>query len=124
MDQFEQNGKGFLQNYYSALQSNKSALAGCYSEESFVTYNGQRMKGTSPIMEKLNSLPAIAGYNISSVECQPTKDNGVIAVVDGELKLQGEEHALRFMEVFNLGFQGGAGRINNQIFSVSGGGAN
>ena len=123
MDQYETTGKNFLQSYYGALQNNKPVLSACYSENSFITYNGQRMQGTSAIMEKLNSLPAIAGFNIVSVECQPTKDMGVIALVDGELKLQGEEHALRFMEIFYLSFQNGKGQINNQIFSVGGGGS-
>ena len=123
MDHFEEHGKNFLQNYYSALQSNRAALAACYTMDSFITYNGQRMKGTSSIMEKINGLPQIVGFNIASVECQPTKDMGILALVDGELKLQDEEHALRFMEIFSLSFVGGKGQINNQIFSVGGGGS-
>ena len=125
MEAFEQVGKGYTNQYYQTFQSNRGALAGCYRESSLMTYNGERISGGANITQKLSSLPlGNCQFQIQVQDCHPSPGGGVLVFVDGELKAEGEEHSLRFAEVFHLSTEANHNwYISNQIFRIIGGGS-
>ena len=54
-----------------------------------MTFEGQQMQGSAKIMEKINSLTfQKIAHLITSVDCQPTFDGGILINVLGQLKVK------------------------------------
>ena len=122
---FDEIGKGFTGQYYATMQSDRSQCAGIYRPNSLMTYNGTQLQGTDDIMQHLTGL-GIDGivYQVQDTDCHPTSTGGVLAVVNGELKLPGEDHSLTFNDVFNLALdEQGNYYVANQLSRVLGGGS-
>ncbi|KAL0698772.1 hypothetical protein Bca4012_054894 [Brassica carinata] len=96
--------KAFVEHYYSTFDNNRVGLAGLYQEASMLTFEGQKILGVQNIVSKLTSLPfQQCKHNISTVDCQPSGPaSGMLVFVSGNLQLAGEEHALKFSQMFHL----------------------
>ncbi|CAN6975724.1 unnamed protein product [Brassica rapa subsp. trilocularis] len=96
--------KAFVEHYYSTFDNNRIGLGGLYQEASMLTFEGQKIQGVQSIVAKLTSLPfQQCKHNISTVDCQPSGPaSGMLVFVSGNLQLAGEEHALKFSQMFHL----------------------
>ena len=62
-----------------------------------MTFEGQQMQGSAKIMEKINSLTfQKIAHLITSVDCQPTFDGGILINVLGQLKVFNTVHEMLF----------------------------
>ncbi|KAK4603265.1 nuclear transport factor 2B [Quercus suber] len=96
--------KAFVEHYYSTFDSNRSALANLYQEGSMLTFEGQKIQGSPNIVAKLTSLPfQQCKHHITTVDCQPSgPSGGMLVFVSGNLQISGEQHALKFSQMFHL----------------------
>ncbi|MBA0682440.1 hypothetical protein Goari_024162 [Gossypium aridum] len=95
--------KAFVEHYYSTFDANRAGLANLYQEGSMLTFEGQKIQGSQSIVAKLTSLPfQQCKHNITTVDCQPSGSGGMLVFVSGNLQLAGEQHALKFSQMFHL----------------------
>lgn len=67
------------------------------TDQSLMTFEGQQMQGSAKIMEKINSLTfQKIAHLITSVDCQPTFDGGILINVLGQLKVFNTVHEMLF----------------------------
>ncbi|PNY00023.1 nuclear transport factor 2-like protein [Trifolium pratense] len=92
--------KAFVEHYYTTFDTNRGGLATLYQEGSMLTFEGQKIQGSSNIVAKLTSLPfQQCHHSITTVDCQPSGVNaGMLVFVSGNLQLAGEQHALKFSQ--------------------------
>ncbi|XP_008790757.1 nuclear transport factor 2B [Phoenix dactylifera] len=96
--------KAFVEHYYRTFDSNRAGLANLYQEGSMLTFEGAKTQGAQAIAAKISSLPfQQCIHNISTVDCQPSGPaGGMLVFVSGSLQLAGEQHALKFSQMFHL----------------------
>jgi hypothetical protein len=122
MPPFEQVGRGFSGQWYQCIAGNRAQLAGVYRNNSLVTWCNDRFQGIDQIMTKLVSLQFNQSqWKADEVDCQPRNDGGVLVVTNGQVRIDGEEHALRFNDVMILQQDQQGWHIANQIFRILGG---
>ena len=95
--------RAFVEHYYSTFDTSRAALANLYQDGSMLTFEGQKIQGTQNIVAKLTSLPfEQCKHSITTVDCQPSNPAGgsMIVFVSGNLQLAGEQHSLKFSQVF------------------------
>ncbi|PSR87472.1 Nuclear transport factor 2 like [Actinidia chinensis var. chinensis] len=114
--------KAFVEHYYSTFDTNRAALANLYQDGSMLTFEGEQFQGAQNIAGKLLSLsfPQCQHF-ISTVDCQPSGPaGGMLVFVSGGLKLPGEEHLLRFSQMFHLmPTPQGSFYVQNDIFRLN-----
>ncbi|CAI9093172.1 OLC1v1028605C1 [Oldenlandia corymbosa var. corymbosa] len=100
----DQVAKAFVEHYYSTFDTNRNSLGNLYQESSMLTFEGQKIQGSQNIVAKLTSLPfPQCQHTISTVDCQPSGPaGGMLVFVSGTLQLPGEQHALKFSQMFHL----------------------
>jgi hypothetical protein len=115
--------KAFVEHYYTTFDTNRPALAGLYQEGSMLTFEGQKYMGAGAISSKLNGLPfQECKHRVSTVDCQPSGHaGGVLVFVSGNLALQGEDHVLKFSQMFHIlpTPQGNSFFVFNDIFRLN-----
>ncbi|XP_057430550.1 nuclear transport factor 2B-like [Lotus japonicus] len=114
--------KAFVEHYYSTFDSNRAALANLYQEGSMLSFEGQKIQGSSNIVAKLTSLPfQQCHHSITTVDCQPSgATSAMLVFVSGNLQLAGEQHALNFSQMFHLmPTQQGSYYVLNDIFRLN-----
>ncbi|XP_021745187.1 nuclear transport factor 2-like [Chenopodium quinoa] len=113
--------KAFVEHYYSTFDANRPGLANLYQDSSMLTFEGQKIQGTQAITAKLNSLPfQQCQHTISTVDCQPSGTGGMLVFVSGNLQLSGEQHALKFSQMFHLmPTPQGSFYVQNDIFRLN-----
>ncbi|KAK1259387.1 Nuclear transport factor 2 [Acorus gramineus] len=96
--------KAFVDHYYSTFDSNRAALVGLYQDSSMLTFEAENLMGSQAIVAKLAGLPFQQFlHQISTTDCQPSGPaGGMLVFVSGTLQLQGEQHPLKFSQVFHL----------------------
>ncbi|KAK7319029.1 hypothetical protein RJT34_03738 [Clitoria ternatea] len=95
--------KAFVEHYYTTFDNNRAGLANLYQEGSMLTFEGQKILGSPNIVAKLTSLPfQQCHHSISTVDSQPSGNAGMLVFVSGNLQLAGEQHALKFSQMFHL----------------------
>ncbi|KAF5180832.1 Nuclear transport factor [Thalictrum thalictroides] len=96
--------KAFVEHYYTTFDSNRNGLANLYQEGSMLSFEGQKIQGAQGIVAKLTSLPfQQCQHSITTVDCQPSGPaGGMLVFVSGNLQLAGEQHALKFSQMFHL----------------------
>ncbi|CAN6464715.1 unnamed protein product [Victoria cruziana] len=69
-----------------------------------LTFEGQKIQGAQNIAAKLTSLPfQQCQHSITTVDCQPSGPaGGMLVFVSGNLQLSGEQHPLKFSQMFHL----------------------
>ncbi|VFQ82604.1 unnamed protein product [Cuscuta campestris] len=114
--------KAFVEHYYSTFESNRANLAGLYHEGSMLTFEGQKILRSANIVSKLTGLPfQQCKHNVTTVDCQPSvTQGGFIVFVSGSLQLAGEQHALKFSQMFHLmPTPNGSFYVHNDIFRLN-----
>ncbi|XP_077242182.1 NTF2-like protein [Tasmannia lanceolata] len=103
-EQLELVAKAFVDHYYYLFDNNRPSLSSLYNHTSMLTFEGQHIQGVDEIARKLNQLPFDqCKHVISTVDCQPSPfAGGILVFVSGNLQLSGEEHSLRFSQMFQL----------------------
>ncbi|XVF85294.1 hypothetical protein PTKIN_Ptkin17bG0106100 [Pterospermum kingtungense] len=95
--------KAFVEHYYRTFDADRTGLSNLYQEGSMLTFEGQKILGHQNILAKLAGLPfQQCLHNISTVDCQPSGGGGMLVFVSGNLQLAGEQHALKFSQLFHL----------------------
>ena len=96
--------KAFVEHYYSTFDTNRNNLANLYQEGSMLSFEGQKIQGSHNIVAKLTSLPfQQCQHSITTVDSQPSGVNAAMLVfVSGNLQLAGEQHSLKFSQMFHL----------------------
>ncbi|KAM3250725.1 nuclear transport factor 2B [Capsicum chacoense] len=114
--------KAFVEHYYSTFDTNRAGLANLYQESSMLHFEGQKYQGTQSIASKLTGLPfQQCKHQINTVDCQPSGPaGGMLVFVSGNLSLPGEQHALKFSQMFHLIPTGqGSFYVQNDIFRLN-----
>ncbi|CAL9764061.1 unnamed protein product [Musa acuminata subsp. burmannicoides] len=96
--------KAFVDHYYQTFDSNRAALGRLYQDGSMLTFEGAKIQGAAAIAAKLTSLPLQqCAHAISTIDCQPSgPTGGILVFVSGSLQLGGEQHSLKFSQMFHL----------------------
>ncbi|KAK1436627.1 hypothetical protein QVD17_02409 [Tagetes erecta] len=96
--------KAFVDHYYSTFDTNRATLATLYQDTSMLTFEGQKILGSANIVAKLTTLPfQQCKHMITTVDCQPSgPSGGMLVFVSGNLQISGEQHALKFSQMFHL----------------------
>ena len=86
-----------------------------------LTFEGQKIQGSQNIVAKLTGLPfQQCKHNITTVDCQPSGPaGGMLVFVSGNLQLAGEQHALKFSQMFHLISNQGNYYVFNDIFRLN-----
>jgi hypothetical protein len=114
--------KAFVDHYYTTFDTARVNLIGLYQDHSMLTFEGEKIQGAQAIVSKLNSLPfQQCKHNISTVDSQPSGPaNGMLVFVSGNLQLPGEEHQLKFSQMFHLiPSASGSFYVFNDIFRLN-----
>ncbi|KAL5578937.1 hypothetical protein UlMin_011379 [Ulmus minor] len=121
-DQVEMVGRVFVNHYYNLFDTDRTSLSSLYQPTSLLTFEGQKIEGVANITCKLNQLPFDqCKHVISTIDSQPSSfSNGVVVFVSGSLQLPGEEHSLRFSQMFHLvPTAQGSFVVQNDIFRLN-----
>ncbi|CAL9095871.1 unnamed protein product [Musa acuminata var. zebrina] len=96
--------KAFVDHYYQTFDSNRAALGRLYQDGSMLTFEGAKIQGAAAIAAELTSLPLQqCAHAISTIDCQPSGPaGGILVFVSGSLQLGGEQHSLKFSQMFHL----------------------
>ncbi|KAJ8544997.1 hypothetical protein K7X08_017580 [Anisodus acutangulus] len=114
--------RAFVDHYYSTFDANRAGLANLYQESSMLNFEGQKYQGTQSICGKLTSLPfQQCNHQINTVDCQPSGPaGGMLVFVSGNLALPGEQHPLKFSQMFHLiPTPQGSFYVQNDIFRLN-----
>ncbi|PIA50708.1 hypothetical protein AQUCO_01200137v1 [Aquilegia coerulea] len=103
-EQVELVGRAFVDHYYLLFDTNRLSLASLYQPTSLLTFEGQKIQGGDDIALKFNQLPFDhCKHFITTIDCQPSSfTGGILVFVSGNLQLAGEEHQLKFSQMFHL----------------------
>jgi len=119
---YEQIGKAFTQQYYDMFdnQATRANLQQLYNaEQSLLSFEGQQMQGAAKIMEKLGSLTfQKIQHLITTVDCQPMFDGGILINVLGQLKTD-EDPPHGFSQTFVLKPIGQSWFIAHDVFRLA-----
>eukprot|EP00931_Biecheleriopsis_adriatica_P107677 TRINITY_DN81_c0_g1_i1.p2 TRINITY_DN81_c0_g1~~TRINITY_DN81_c0_g1_i1.p2 ORF type:complete len:123 (+),score=24.25 TRINITY_DN81_c0_g1_i1:87-455(+) len=118
---FQQIGEQFCQHYYQTFDSNRSALAPLYGDQSMLTFEGEQFQGAQNITQKIASLPfQKVQHQIVKADCQPTINDGVVIFVTGNLLVDDNQNPLKFAQIFTL-FKGPTGNYycHNDMFRLN-----
>ncbi|KAG0476767.1 hypothetical protein HPP92_013145 [Vanilla planifolia] len=96
--------RAFVEHYYRTFDTNRAGLSTLYQDNSMLSFEGAKTQGVAAITAKLTGLPfQQCHHNISTIDCQPSgPTGGVLVFVSGSLQLAGEQHALKFSQMFHL----------------------
>lgn len=117
---FQEVGNQFVQHYYSTFASNRQQIAGLYSDQSCLTYEGEQFMGTEQIMGKMGQLPNITFDGQGAVmDIQPSLNEAILVLVNGSLAID-DSPPMKFTQTFLLAKGGVNGYyIHNEIFRLS-----
>ncbi|KAK3122239.1 hypothetical protein QOZ80_8AG0638870 [Eleusine coracana subsp. coracana] len=115
--------RAFVEHYYATFDTNRAALATLYQDGSMLTFEGDKILGTTHITNKLTSLPfQQCQHTIATVDCQPSgPQGGMLVFVSGSIRTSPnpEEHPLRFSQVFHLLPAGQSFYVQNDMFRLN-----
>ncbi|OVA13140.1 Nuclear transport factor 2 [Macleaya cordata] len=120
--EIESVGRAFVNHYYNLFDTNRSSLFSLYQPTSILSFEGQTIVGGEHIATKLIQLPFDqCQHFITTIDCQPSSfPGGILVFVSGNLQLSGEEHHLKFSQLFHLiPTQQGNIFVANDIFRLN-----
>ncbi|KAK9741697.1 hypothetical protein RND81_03G122200 [Saponaria officinalis] len=96
------DSKTFVEHYYTTFDTHRSNLGNLYRENSMLSFEGEPFMGAQNIVGKLTSLPFThCTHTISTTDWHPFGPPAALLVfVSGMLQLSGEQHPLKFSQVF------------------------
>lgn len=94
----------FVQYYYNQFDQNRSGLATLYRESSMLTFESASFKGTSNIIEKLQTLPfQEIKHQVATMDPQPgVGENHIMVLVTGQLLVDEEQRPMSYSQTFYL----------------------
>ncbi|TVU34860.1 hypothetical protein EJB05_16714, partial [Eragrostis curvula] len=120
---YETVARAFVEYYYHTFDASRAGLAGLYGATSMLSFEGQRFAGAEEIGRKLAQLPfEQCRHSVTTVDCQPSLSfpGSILIFVSGNLQLAGEEHQLRFSQMFQLvPTEQGSFFVQNDIFRLN-----
>ncbi|KAK1438768.1 hypothetical protein QVD17_04578 [Tagetes erecta] len=114
--------KIFVEHYYKTFDTNRAGLANLYQDASMSTFEGHKIQGSNNIVARLTSLPfQQCKHTFTTVDCQPSGPvSGMLVFVSGSLQISGEQHALKFSQMFHLmPTPQGSFYVHNDIFRLN-----
>jgi len=104
--QFQAIGENFTKRYYAVFDGPREGRANLknyyHAECSLLTFEGSQVQGADAIIGKINQLTfQKITRALTTVDCQPTFDGGVVINVLGQLKLD-EDPVHGFAQTFIL----------------------
>jgi Nuclear transport factor 2 (NTF2) domain len=114
-------GKIYVSQYYSLFDDPKkrlSLVALYHPDDSFLTFEGERFRGSARILgkfQKLNLKNLVR--TISSIDIQPLHDGGVVINVTGKVQ-ENEKAAHLYAQTFIYKPQKGSFFLQHDIFRV------
>ncbi|TKW17173.1 hypothetical protein SEVIR_5G348800v4 [Setaria viridis] len=115
--------RAFVEYYYNTFDASRGALAALYGHTSMLSFEGHAVAGAEAIGRKLAQLPFDqCRHSICTVDCQPSPSfpGSILVFVSGNLQLAGEEHQLRFSQMFQLvPNEQGSFFVQNDIFRLN-----
>ncbi|CAM8951512.1 unnamed protein product [Rhodiola kirilowii] len=114
--------KAFVEHYYTTFDANRAGLANLYQDNSMLTFEGQKTQGAQNIVAKLTGLPfQQCLHSVQTVDCQPSgPGGGMLVFVSGQIQLAGEQHGLKFSQMFHLmPTPQGSFYVQNDIFRLN-----
>ncbi|XP_059164444.1 nuclear transport factor 2-like [Physella acuta] len=104
---FDTIGKQFVEQYYAVFDNKdtRSQVAVMYHPaNALLTFEGQQFHGINAIAEKMKNIPIDNMFRqITTIDCQPTIDGGVLVNVIGQLKNNSEhDKVMGFSQTFVL----------------------
>jgi hypothetical protein len=118
---YDRLGKIYVAQYYSLFDNptKRLSLVSLYHyEDSFLTFEGQRYRGTKKILEKFEKLNLKeVGRSIKSVDSQPLLDGGIIINVIGKVRANNDPEQL-YAQTFIFKPQKGSFFLQHDIFRV------
>ena len=123
---FDEVGQAFVQHYYSKFdvpdaQVRTTGLNDLYDpEHSFMTFEGNQVRGRQAILEKFGALPfrAIA-HAITKTDCQPLQDGAILVTVIGQLKTDDDPiNSFNHCFILRQNATSGSFYISNEIFRL------
>ncbi|KRX13619.1 putative nuclear transport factor 2, partial [Trichinella nelsoni] len=124
---FENVGMAFVQHFYnlfdvSSGDQRKASIADLYdNENSYVTFEGNQIKGKNAVLEMYGGLPFRSIQRVlTKVDCQPLEDGSILVVVLGQLKTD-DDPPQGYNHTFILRQHAGHGQyfISNEVFRLS-----
>ncbi|KAK0579846.1 hypothetical protein LWI29_032400 [Acer saccharum] len=118
----EMVGKSFVDHFYHLFDNDRASLSSLYQPTSMLTFEGHKIQGVEDISAKLRQLPFDQSrHQISTIDSQPcSSTGGIVIFVSGSLQLPGEEHLLRFSQMFHLvPTLQGSFYVQNDIFRLN-----
>eukprot|EP00922_Rhytidocystis_sp_ex-Travisia-forbesii_P035076 GHVS01052081.1.p1 GENE.GHVS01052081.1~~GHVS01052081.1.p1 ORF type:complete len:140 (+),score=22.97 GHVS01052081.1:222-641(+) len=98
---FDALGKQFAEQYFNSFTANRGNIEAMFRAQSMLSWEGQQFQGSANVMKKISELPTMT-YKLASLDCQPACDNGILIVVAGDVKIDDNSNAMKFMQVFVL----------------------
>lgn len=104
---FDSIGKQFVEQYYLVFDNKdiRGQVAAMYHPtDSLLTFEGQQFQGVESIAEKMKTIPLDNMFrHITTIDCQPTIEGGVLVNVIGQLKNNSEnDKPMGFSQTFIL----------------------
>lgn len=114
-------GRSYVTQYYSLFDDPKkrlSLVALYHADDSFMTFEGERYRGTKRILEKFQKLKLKnLQRKISSIDTQPLHDGGIVINVIGKLHESDKPDHL-YTQTFIYKPQKGSFFLQHDIFRV------
>lgn len=113
-------GSAFISYYYQLFEGNRQSLAPLYQDASMLTFEGLKFAGTQQIVGKLAALPfGACKVHVSSKDFQPSVSGGIMVFVTGNLMTEGQDHPLKFSQVFHLMPFNNSFVVTNDMFRLN-----
>lgn len=115
----EEVAKAFVQHFYQTFDNGVDGLAGLYSEQSMLTFEGQQVQGAQNIMAKIKGVGPVK-HNIKTTDIQPSSNpNAIVIFVTGAIQIGGD-NPLHFCEFFQLvSTAPGQYYVHNDVFRLN-----
>eukprot|EP00933_Yihiella_yeosuensis_P057415 TRINITY_DN57226_c0_g1_i1.p1 TRINITY_DN57226_c0_g1~~TRINITY_DN57226_c0_g1_i1.p1 ORF type:complete len:134 (-),score=22.45 TRINITY_DN57226_c0_g1_i1:91-471(-) len=116
--------EAFYKHYYNLFDSGKQGIAqlqSLYKDASMLSFEETNIMGAANIVNHLGNLPfQKVTHVVNSVSVQPSGVPGALLVfVQGELKIDNEEHPMKFSQVWHLLPENGSFWVHNDIFRLN-----
>jgi len=119
MADIESVANEFVQFYYNTFDSDRSSLRNLYRDDSYLTFETNRVAGVNSIIETLAGLRfQKVQHKISTFDAQPTPDGHIVVLVTGFLLIDDAEHPQTFAQTFHLVPSGGTYYVMNDLFRL------
>jgi len=125
---FDAIGKQFVSQYYQVFDNKEMRphVAQMYlnnqvpGQLGLLSFEGNQFQGMEPIAEKMKNIPLDNMQRvISTIDCQPMYDGGILVSVVGQLKNQAEhDKPLQFCQTFVLKPVGDTFFISHDMFRL------